>query len=245
MGTYSDLGREHWAPVFDEMGLTVGFENHDHTYKRSHLLKGGRISTDGSGTLYLGDGCWGRSPRQVEYEERWYLKHSESALHFWVVDVSSEAMVYKAVDIENRIFDVYPETNPDFAAASAVRESMDSTYLFPEAGVALTPYSVKDDEWEGGQTTIKITNPFASPIVYTLEPRSSDQLITEGFSEKPSSLAPGASKVHTVSFLPALGTSIPPQRARTQFDVVATLTTAEGDTAEFNTRFSIPKVTQP
>lgn len=63
MGFHSDQGREHWAPVFDRHQLTVAFENHDHTFKRSHFIKNGERVGDAEGTLYLGDGCWGkRSP---------------------------------------------------------------------------------------------------------------------------------------------------------------------------------------
>ncbi len=38
--------------------LKIGFENHDHGYKRTKRLKGGQ--EDVNGTLYIGDGCLGK-----------------------------------------------------------------------------------------------------------------------------------------------------------------------------------------
>ena len=73
--TRSRLGRRHWGWLFDQFGLTAAFENHDHMLKRSKLLRAGEVATDG--TLYLGDGCFGRisrivkGPRQVDRSRRW------------------------------------------------------------------------------------------------------------------------------------------------------------------------------
>jgi hypothetical protein len=41
--------------------LTVSFENHDHAYKRTRVLRANQAATNG--TVYIGDGCWGRTPR--------------------------------------------------------------------------------------------------------------------------------------------------------------------------------------
>ena len=108
MGYFSDEGRKHWAPLFDKHQLTVAFENHDHTYKRTHLLRNSEPTKNDSGTLYLGDGCWGVKPRPIDYESRPYLKHSGSIQHFWLVDIEPDEIIYRAVNLENNVFDVYP-----------------------------------------------------------------------------------------------------------------------------------------
>ncbi len=105
-GAGSQAGRAHWAPLFDRYGLTTAFENHDHTFKRSKLLKEGKPDPDG--TLYLGDGCFGRAPRTVDAELRWYLDRAESIAHFWLVDVTRRSVRYRAFDAEGRRIDVYP-----------------------------------------------------------------------------------------------------------------------------------------
>ena len=50
---WSQKLRTDWQPVFDRYHLTVAWENHDHTYSRSKLLKGGEENANG--TLYAGN----------------------------------------------------------------------------------------------------------------------------------------------------------------------------------------------
>lgn len=110
-GSGSKLGREHWGPLFDTHRLTAAFENHDHSFKRSRLLRDGK--PDPAGTLYLGDGCFGRDPRKVDPVLRWYLVRQETRAHFWCVDVSPGGVVYQAVDDQGRIFDVALSEPPE------------------------------------------------------------------------------------------------------------------------------------
>jgi acid phosphatase type 7 len=50
--------REAWGPIFDHYGVDIGFENHDHAYKRTKLMKAGQPVAS-NGTLFIGDGSWG------------------------------------------------------------------------------------------------------------------------------------------------------------------------------------------
>lgn len=50
--------REAWSPIFDQYGMDIGFENHDHAYKRTKLMKNGQ-PVSSNGTLFVGDGSWG------------------------------------------------------------------------------------------------------------------------------------------------------------------------------------------
>ena len=59
--------RKHWTPLFDKYGLDAAFENDHHVYKRSKLIKGGKV--DDSGTLYIGDGAWGVRTRSFDASE--------------------------------------------------------------------------------------------------------------------------------------------------------------------------------
>ena len=99
---YAAAGRRHWRPLFDQYRLTVAFENHDHVLKRSKLLRNDKV--DAAGTLYLGDGCFGkpprllRGPRREDRTKRWYIARSLSVAHFWLVDLSAEKAVFKGVD---------------------------------------------------------------------------------------------------------------------------------------------------
>lgn len=101
----SVLGRQHWVPLFDRYKLTAAFENHDHALKRTKRLRNHKV--DQQGTLYLGDGCWGRPPRRV-HPDRWYLEKAESKPHVWLVDVSADGVLYRAVDPGGQLLDRFP-----------------------------------------------------------------------------------------------------------------------------------------
>lgn len=85
--------REEWVPLFERHGIRLAFENHNHAYKRTHPLKGGKI--DPEGVIYLGDGSWGVSPRKPQ--ERWYLAKSSQINCFWMVTLGEEGCEVRAV----------------------------------------------------------------------------------------------------------------------------------------------------
>jgi hypothetical protein len=58
--------RQHWVPLFEKAGVSAAFEHHDHAYKRTHPLLGGKVQdAPAKGVTYLGDGAWGASIRKV------------------------------------------------------------------------------------------------------------------------------------------------------------------------------------
>lgn len=97
--------RDNWVPIFEKYNLTTAFENHCHTYKRSHPLLGNAI--DESGVLYIGDGAWGvrntRTPKTPK--ESWYLARSASIRHFVLVTMEKKRTIYQGIDQWGRVFD--------------------------------------------------------------------------------------------------------------------------------------------
>jgi acid phosphatase type 7 len=71
--------REYWVPLFEQYNVKVAFENHDHTYKRTHPIRGGEVSDDG--IVYIGDGAWGVSTRSGDSKEEWYIDKFASVRH--------------------------------------------------------------------------------------------------------------------------------------------------------------------
>ena len=161
---WATLGRKHWLPLFDRYGLTVAFENHEHTFKRSHLLRNNEVVTEG-GTLYLGDGAWGREQRPVTKGGRWYLNKAAQMLHFWVVDVDRDGLVYRAIDRHGRTFDVYPDDAP--GGAGALYSTIRSRYILP-AGVASGRMVNETDETSDYATIIQLHNTFEAPMVVSM-----------------------------------------------------------------------------
>lgn len=104
-GEWSKRGRTHWGPLFDTYELTVGMEHHDHVLKRTKPLKGGKVVE--KGTVYIGDGCFGREAREIDPERRWYNEVEVSIPHFWVVDVDESGMRFQAIDHEGTTHDTF------------------------------------------------------------------------------------------------------------------------------------------
>ena len=104
-GAGSKAGRKHWGPLFDEYGVAIGFEHHDHVLKRSKPIKGNEVAAEG--TIYVGDGTFGVSPRDIDEEPRWYNEVEGSIAHFWVVDVSTDGVDLKAMDATGKMVDSF------------------------------------------------------------------------------------------------------------------------------------------
>jgi len=101
-GGDSEAGRRIWMPLFDEFHLSLGLEHHDHTFKRSKALRGGE--PDPAGTVYLGDGCMGQDPRDVDVS-RPYLEKASNTRHFWVVEADAEKVSCRAIGEDGKVFD--------------------------------------------------------------------------------------------------------------------------------------------
>jgi hypothetical protein len=99
--------REHWLPLFDQFGIDVGWEHHDHTHKRTHRMINSEPHPEG--TLYLGDGSMGVPPRNINNADAPYLATASSTGHFWLVEIDREKATYKAIDRHGEVFDQYPE----------------------------------------------------------------------------------------------------------------------------------------
>lgn len=100
-GLWARRGRRHWGKLFDEYKLTVGFEHHDHTLKRTHVIRDKKVSP--FGTVYVGDGCWGKNAREIK--EKWYLKKSTGDTHVWFARVTKDRVELKAMGKDNGVFD--------------------------------------------------------------------------------------------------------------------------------------------
>lgn len=102
------LIRKYWVPLFEKFSLHAAFENHDHCYKRSILLKEGMQNPQG--VLYLGDGAWGvsapRKPKE-KAEETWYLAKTAAKRHFILVTIQPNGRSFEAIDHIGRSFDYY------------------------------------------------------------------------------------------------------------------------------------------
>lgn len=99
--------RKFWVPIFEKYGLKAAYENHDHAYKRTQLLKGGQVSNEG--ILYVGDGAWGvdfprlpKTPQQL-----WYLAFSAQKRHVVLTTIFGNQLTIEGVSSSGEIFDTF------------------------------------------------------------------------------------------------------------------------------------------
>jgi hypothetical protein len=109
-GSTQTLVRDLWVPIFEEQGVRIAFENHDHAYKRTFPIKGTQI--DQEGVVYVGDGSWGVAEREIhEVDTTWYLKKAQSVRAFTLLTLEGRQFSLISVDEEGKIIDTYPQ-NP-------------------------------------------------------------------------------------------------------------------------------------
>ena len=106
-GENSDLTqhvRENWVPLFEQYGVKVSFEHHDHAFKRTIPLRAGK--EDPNGIIYLGDGAWGVTPRKTEPKgHRAYIAKSAAVRHFYLVTLYQDQRDILAINDKGEIFD--------------------------------------------------------------------------------------------------------------------------------------------
>lgn len=210
-GDSMERAREHWLPLFDRHGLTAAFENHDHTFKRTHPLRGDRVVETG-GTLYFGDGAWGRGDRPVRLSNRWYLAAQGANRHFWQVDVRPGGVEYRAVDARGGVFHVYPSTLADAQPAEEYFRTLPQQWELREGVLEVT----RTD----GALEVVLTNREDHAFIATLgvvDSREAPVGRMEGGATE--ELAPGASLRRVVWLGSAVGQG--PLQIRADLDVDA------------------------
>ena len=79
--------RANWCPLFDKHLVQIAFENHNHAFKRTYPIRDGKI--DASGVVYLGDGCWGASPRRTH--DQWYLAKRARLNNVYILELTPKS----------------------------------------------------------------------------------------------------------------------------------------------------------
>ena len=96
--------RANWSPLFEKYGVQLAFEHHNHAYKRSRPIASGKVSE--GGVIYLGDGCWGTSPRTpYSPNKKWYLENTAKKNSVFLITLTQKEGKIHAIDKEGNLFD--------------------------------------------------------------------------------------------------------------------------------------------
>ena len=94
--------RDAWVPLFQNAGVHLAFEHHDHTFKRTKKMLNGAENTDG--ITFLGDGAWGVTARTPD-TSRSFIQTGQARNHAFLVTISATNRTVEAFDTNGNVFD--------------------------------------------------------------------------------------------------------------------------------------------
>lgn len=95
--------RSFWAPRFEQYGVQLAFEHHEHLLKRTVPIKA--CIPARTGVVYLGGGAYGsktRTPRNTSTET---FNKTAAASHFWLIEDDTHGFSVRAVGCDGEILD--------------------------------------------------------------------------------------------------------------------------------------------
>lgn len=106
---YSAAIRHNWVPLFENYGIQLAFEHHDHAYKRTFPLLKNRPHIEG--VVYLGDGAWSvDEPRCLKSSKRLsYISKFVPSRHFIVVTLTKDQQSILAISDEGKVLDEFSQ----------------------------------------------------------------------------------------------------------------------------------------
>ena len=115
---YHQKLRDQWLQIFQDSGVRMVFEHHDHTFKRTPPLLNDAINPEG--IVFMGDGAWGRETRSVKVTEgRSDLQVALSEQHAYLVTLTDEGRLLQAVNEDGVIIDTFYQTADGIPPAPA------------------------------------------------------------------------------------------------------------------------------
>jgi hypothetical protein len=101
----SGIVRDEWVPLFEQNGIRLALEHHDHTYKRTVPIFNGKENLE-KGIIYIGDGSWGVGTRKVHpVDKTWYLERAESIRHALIITLHPDRKEVKAINPDGEEID--------------------------------------------------------------------------------------------------------------------------------------------
>lgn len=112
--------RENWVPLFEQQGVRVAYEHHDHTYKRTVPIFQQEENAE-EGIVFIGDGAWGVRTRPVHsVEDTWYLEVAQSLRHALIVTMYPDRKEIEAIRADGSTIDTVTVPSRVIAPAMVV-----------------------------------------------------------------------------------------------------------------------------
>jgi len=117
--------KEAFCGIFDETGVDMVFCGHNHLYERTAPIKADKMVGEGEGPVYITTGAGGASRYPEELPPPDYMRvYNDKVLSFTVVDLTSDKLILRQIDENEKVLDEYSIVKPPTASGtSAATES--------------------------------------------------------------------------------------------------------------------------
>ncbi|MBP1684247.1 MAG: metallophosphoesterase [Deltaproteobacteria bacterium] len=97
--------RQTLSPVFEQYGVDIVFNGHDHLYERSYPMRGGKVDLK-RGIPYVTTGGGGAEPHQfLQRKKAEFIVTGQVVPHYCVVNVADGLLEMKVLDLDGRLID--------------------------------------------------------------------------------------------------------------------------------------------
>lgn len=106
---------EDWTEIFDEYGVDLVLQGHNHEYSRSYPLSGGKVVPDnggsadaGSGTVYVVTNASGSKFNEKKEDQFYHQVHFQNSKQMYAgITVRGDTLTYLAYDVEGNRLDEF------------------------------------------------------------------------------------------------------------------------------------------
>lgn len=92
---------EDWVELFDDYGVDLVLQGHNHEYSRSFTLKGGEITQEGEGTVYVTMNTSGPKFNEKKEDQFYHRAHFQNGKQmFACITIKGDMLNYVAYDID-------------------------------------------------------------------------------------------------------------------------------------------------
>lgn len=99
---------EDWIKVFDEYGVDLVLQGHNHEYSRSFPLRDGNIVSEGEGTVYVITNTAGPKFNSLKKDKYYHAVHFQNNKQMFAgVTVSERTLSLQAYDVDGNLLDKF------------------------------------------------------------------------------------------------------------------------------------------
>ncbi|WP_238996540.1 purple acid phosphatase family protein [Paenibacillus pinistramenti] len=99
---------DDWVELFDQYHVDLVLQGHNHEYSRSYPLKGGKITDEGNGTVYVVTNASGSKFNEKKSDKFYHAVHFQNNKQMFAgIQISGSTLTYSAYDVDGNKLDEF------------------------------------------------------------------------------------------------------------------------------------------